>query len=142
MSVARPFLSATVTVYCLVLAGCGSDDGRVPLAKTSGKLTWPGKPVLGLMVVFHPTDPATPKTPVQPTGVVQEDGTFSITCYELADGVPPGDYIVTLREAPRAEGSAKLEMPPAKYLKKESSPLRATIEKKPLNELPPFEIAK
>jgi hypothetical protein len=134
----RGWLLATLGSFLIV--GCGKNDGRVQVVKTTGKLEWPGHRVLGLMVVLHPLAADAPKLPVQPTGVVQTDGTFTINCYEMSDGAPIGEYVVTIREAPLPDTAPKTIMPPAKYLDPKFSPLRATIEKKSVNELPPLVI--
>ena len=137
------FRAAWVAGSLIVLStvGCGGKDERVPVAKTTGKLEWPGHSVRGLMVVLHPTDPGGSKMPFQPTGVVHEDGTFAITCYEVSDGAPAGEYVVTIRTAPLPDDVPTPKMPPAKYRDPKTSPLRVTIEKKPLNNLPPLVIA-
>lgn len=126
--------------YAIFFTGCNQGEDRVPVAQTTGRLVWPNNETMGLLVVFHPTDSSAPKTPVQPTGVIQKDGSFTVTCYDTSDGAPAGDYVVTIREAPRAEDAPKPKLPPAKYLKKETSPLKATIQKGTRNELPPLEI--
>ena len=128
---------ASWLVIVVAVSGCASRDplARVELAKTTGKVVWANHPVQGLLVVLHPADGSPQKTPVQPTGFVQEDGSFAITCYELADGAPPGEYVVTFREAPRPDGSKPLKLPPAKYRDPKHSPLKVTIEGKRTNEL-------
>jgi hypothetical protein len=135
----RTLLAAWAIPALAVLAGC-TGDGRVPVVKTTGKVVWPGQKLLGLLVVFHATDPAAPKPPVLPTGVVQEDGTFAVTCYNTSDGAPPGEYVVTVKEAPRPDGAPMPTLPAAKYLDPKMSPLRAKVENKTVNELEPFEI--
>ena len=119
----------------IMTSGCGPVGDRIPVSKTSGKLVWSENQTMGLMIVLHPTDPTAPRLPVQPTGVIQSDGTFEITCYETSDGAPAGEYIVTIREAPRAEDAKRPKLPPPKYLKNATSPLRIRIEKQPLNNL-------
>ncbi|VTR98497.1 Uncharacterized protein OS=Pirellula staleyi (strain ATCC 27377 / DSM 6068 / ICPB 4128) GN=Psta_0604 PE=4 SV=1 [Gemmata massiliana] len=133
---------AVIALISLLAAGCGGSDGRVPVNKTSGKLVWPEHKVLGLMVVLHPTDPAAPKLPAQLTGAVHADGNFTITCYDVSDGAPAGEYVVTIREAPMPDGTPRPKLPAAKYLDPKSSPLRVTTEKKPQNELPPLTISE
>ncbi|QEL20891.1 hypothetical protein [Limnoglobus roseus] len=133
---------AAVAFASLLAVGCSNSDGRVPVNKTTGTLVWAGHKVLGLMVVLHPTDPAAPKLPTLLTGAVRADGGFSITCYDVSDGAPAGEYIATIREAPMPDGAAKVALPPAKYLDPKSSPLRVRIEKKPVNELLPLTISE
>lgn len=135
----RSAWAAAAPALCLI-AGCGGHPDRVPVVRTSGKLEWPGQSVLGLMIVLHPVDPAAPKLPAQPTGVVQPDGTFAIAVYEMSDGAPVGEYVVTIREAPLPDDRPRPKLPPAKYLDPKTSPLRVKIQKKSVNELDPLTI--
>ena len=118
--------------------GCTQDDGRLAVAKTTGQLVWPEGNVQGLMIALHPVDPNAPRTPVQPTGVVQADGRFEIMSYDVGDGVPPGEYVVTVREAPQADSAPKVTLPAKKFLDPKTTPLRVTVEEKAVNELPPL----
>jgi hypothetical protein len=126
----------------LLMLGCAEDDGRIPVVKTTGQLVWPEGDVQGLMIALHPLDPNAPRIPVQPTGVIQADGRFELMSYDVGDGVPPGEYIVTVREAPRPDGAPKVTLPAKKFLDPKTSPLRVTIEDKGINDLPPLIIAE
>ncbi|HEX4612769.1 MAG TPA: hypothetical protein VH092_31530 [Urbifossiella sp.] len=123
----------------LAAAGCEKSN-RIAVYKTSGKLVRSGAPVAGLAVIFHPTDPSAPTTPLRPNGVVNADGTFALTCYNQHDGAPPGEYVVTVSEAPRNDSDPRPVLPATKYRDVKTSPLRARIEAKSANELTPFDI--
>jgi hypothetical protein len=93
-------------------------------------------------VILHPL--ADDKDfPVRPAGRAAEDGSFTLTTYDAADGAPEGEYAVTVdlrRRDPDAEGDASRSVLPARYLRPDTSPLRARIGKGK-NELPPFELS-
>jgi hypothetical protein len=92
-------------------------------------------------VVLHPL--ADDKDhPVRPTGRTGENGSFALTTYEAYDGAPEGEYIITVdlrRRDPDAEGDVSHSVLPARYLKPDTSPLRAQIRKRN-NDLPPIEL--
>lgn len=89
------------------LAGCGGGEAdlgyRLPVHPTSGKLTWKGGPVKGALVRFHPVDPQSVRPPAgeplaEPslTTETDADGRFIMSSYLADDGVPAGDYVVTV----------------------------------------------
>lgn len=94
------------------------------------------------LVALHPVDPNAPRTPEQPAGGIQADGRFEIMSYDVGDGVPAGEYAVTIREAPRADSAPKPTLPAKKFRDPKTTPLRITVEAKGLNELPPLVIAE
>lgn len=78
-----------------LVAGCGTPEGQLPTYRTTGKVLLRGKPAVGAYVVFHPqfeydhdADP--------PSGVVREDGTYSLSTYGEDDGAPAGPYKVAV----------------------------------------------
>ena len=78
-----------------MLAGCGeSGSSRVAVYPTQGTIYFEGQPIEGALLVLHPTGAANPEIP-QSHGHVHKDGTFQLTTYQTADGVPAGDYVLT-----------------------------------------------
>ena len=124
----------------VLLSSCGP-SGRQPVYPAQGRILYEGKPLPNAQLVLHPL--ADDKDhPVRPTGRAGEDGSFALTTYEAADGAPEGDYIVPVDlrwRDPDAEGDASRSVLPARYLKPDTSPLRAQI-RKGKNDLPPFEL--
>jgi hypothetical protein len=85
----------------LALAGllCASCKGGTPCYAVRGKVLVNAKAAEGVTVVFHPTN-AGDADPVQPSAVVQADGSFTLKTYfvkdrVLKDGAPAGKYRVT-----------------------------------------------
>ncbi|MDG3007684.1 hypothetical protein [Paludisphaera mucosa] len=87
--------------------GCGEDLGyQLPVHPTSGKVAWKGEPVKGAFVRFHPVDPRSVQPPpgeqgppIALTTATEADGTFVMSSYYADDGVPAGDYVVTVTPA-------------------------------------------
>ena len=125
------------------LVGCAEKSDRIPVSKVSGKLVRTGAPLTGLSVTFHPADGNTPATPTRPFGIVNAEGSFRLTSYLKDDGAPPGEYVVTIGEAPRGDGAGvpRAILPNAKFLDPKTSPLRVRVESAPSNELAPFDIS-
>jgi hypothetical protein len=71
--------------------GCGNPAGLVPV---SGKVLYRGEPAAGAVVFFHrQSELGTPKDPI-PSGIVEDDGTFSLSTDGLGWGARPGTYTV------------------------------------------------
>lgn len=99
----RHFLAGGL--LALVVPACGENqhDFRFPVHPTAGRVLHEGKPVCKAFVQFHPTDPsmvAMPEgqegLPVLLTTETDEAGRFAMSTYHAGDGVPVGDYAVTV----------------------------------------------
>jgi hypothetical protein len=72
-------------------SGCGSPTGLVPV---SGTVLYRGQPATGAVVYFHrQAESGAAGVPV-PSGVVEDDGRFSLTTDGLGPGARPGTYTV------------------------------------------------
>jgi hypothetical protein len=113
-----------------------------------GQVLADGKPAKGVMVIFHPLDDPDPH-PVQPSAVVQEDGSFALRSYlvgqrVLKEGAPAGQYLVTCTwYPPDLEKYLGMENLPDKlrgrYANPKTSGLRAEVPEGP-TELPAFRL--
>ena len=109
----------------VLFVGCArSGPPRVPTHRTKGVITYQGQPVAGAFVALHLKETAKTDVPT-PTAVVQPDGSFAVTTYDAGDGVPEGDYVVTIqwRKAVK-QGGEFLPGPnllPAKYGRPDTS---------------------
>jgi hypothetical protein len=138
----------------LIAPGCGTDEFRHAVYPAGGMVRSQGQPVADAVVRFHPVDPNVVKIPegrqgypiANPTTETSADGTFRLSTYLADDGVPAGDYKVTVlvgagqkgdadagEEAdPDAEGSdapARKAPPSAsKYRDPDTTPLRVTVK--------------
>jgi len=129
------------TVMLLILAGCGrSGPPRVETNPTKGSITYLGHPIGGAFLALHPKAGTVAEVPTA-TAVVQSDGTFAVTTYDTGDGVPEGDYIVTVqwRKATKSGGDfvPGPNLLPAKYSQPELSDVVVHIATG-TNELPPI----
>ncbi len=118
------FLAAIASTSLLV-AGCGrAGPPRVETNPTKGSITYLGQPIGGAFLALHPKVGGASDVPTA-TAVVQSDGTFAVTTYDTGDGVPEGDYVVTVqwRKTTKAGGDyvPGPNLLPAKYSRPESS---------------------
>jgi hypothetical protein len=80
-----------VLASAIAAGGCGSPAGLVPV---SGKVLYHGEPAAGAVVYFHRhAEPGSPSDPI-PSGIVEDDGTFSLSTDGLGNGARPGKYTV------------------------------------------------
>lgn len=131
-------------LIAVFLSGCGDDLGyRFPLQPASGKVLYQSKPVAKAIVRFHPTDAATTKVPdgktgppVMLTSETDDNGEFSMSTYVADDGIPAGDYVVTVAmgladsEIEGGDGKpSKVDLEAGKiYRYKNTTTLKATVK--------------
>lgn len=132
-----------VIALAALCGSCGKPQGdRVPIYPVHGSVTVNGQPAANAMVVFHSQNPA---VRLNPHGRAQADGSFQVSTYELNDGAPAGEYIVTVvwcdppppgssSDAP--EGPDKLK---GRYVNPRNSKLRVTVQEATNNQ-PKFEL--
>jgi hypothetical protein len=92
------FLTLTVVVIGGLATGCDSTpEGRLRVYDAYGKVMVDGKPAEGAKVVLYGATPDLqgPGT-VAPYGVVDANGQFELTSYDLNDGAPAGSYQVSI----------------------------------------------
>jgi hypothetical protein len=71
--------------------GCGGPAGYYPV---QGKVLYKGQPAAGAVVYFHQEGTGAPSPKTVPFGIVEEDGSFYLTCDGVGNGCPPGKYAV------------------------------------------------
>jgi hypothetical protein len=100
-----------VVASAIVAGGCGSSAGLVPV---SGKVLHRGEPAAGAVVYFHREQaPGGTNQPI-PFGIVEDDGSFYLTCDGLGDGCPPGKYLVLVEWKGKAASDAAPQPKPAR----------------------------
>jgi hypothetical protein len=100
-----------------------------PTHAVTGKVTFDGKPVPGAFVVFRGIG----KEPRQPRadGYVEADGTYRLSTYTAFDGVPAGEYAITVelrKPLFTLEGKRGPNLLPAAYGDAARTPLRVTVK--------------
>jgi hypothetical protein len=81
-----------VTLACF---GCQSRARRVEIYSVEGTLLIDGKPASRACVYFHPHVPLDGANPI-PFAIVESNGTFRPSTYSQRDGLPAGEYTVTV----------------------------------------------
>lgn len=128
---------------CLLLAGCQSGPARPVCQPVSGKVLFDNRPVPEAQLTFHPKQGT---MELLPTAVTREDGQFQATTWAVKDGIPVGEYVVTIVWKQLVmQGEEKIRngpnQLPAIYADPKKSPLRCTI-KEGDNMLPTFELKR
>jgi hypothetical protein len=98
--------SVTAAICALAFSGCGDNHGLYPVY---GKVLCKGEPAAGAIVYFHRKDFTDRSHEVTPIGIVQSDGSFTVTSASLGDGALPGEYLVQIEWR---EGPIQLGRPP------------------------------
>ena len=138
-----------VLAIAALLTGCGDKSDRLTVYAVKGTIAYDKKSPEGAMIVFHPLTGDAAGSPLRPSAVVQKDGSFAPTTYNHGDGLPTGEYALTVFW-PRPPGKGEVvgeaggggeNRLPAKYGKPETSGLKVVIEKQ-ANELKPIELAR
>jgi len=129
----------------LLLTGCGrSGPPRVATHQAKGSATWQGRPLAGAFVALHPKNQIEPGAPT-PTATVQPDGTFALTTYDAGDGVPEGEYVVTLQWRKTVKSGSEYvlgpNLLPVKYARPDTSDIVVRIAANQ-TELPPIALKR
>ena len=143
---ARSVLLTAAALAALCCAACGKGKAYYPVR---GRLLVNGKPGEGVSIVLFPLDDSDPK-PVQPSAIVQADGSFEIKTFVvhervLKDGAPAGQYQVSCVWYPPDLQKYVNDMAPlpdrlhGKYSDAKTSGLTAEVQAQP-TELPPIEL--
>ena len=142
---ARSVLLTVGLLGCLVLGA--SCQPNKPFFPVQGQVFVAGKPAEGALVVFHPVESQDPRA-LRPSGIVKEDGSFTLKCYDPqtcptpTDGAPAGEYLVTVNWIPSNYAEYRNVLPDklqGRYSDPKSSGLRATVKGEP-NDLPAFQL--
>lgn len=75
--------------------GC-SDDWKADTQPVEGRVTINGEPPEGALVHLYPVGEKVDIRGSRPWGMVEADGTYTLSTYELGDGAPVGEYTFTI----------------------------------------------
>lgn len=90
------------------------------MVPVTGKVTQAGQPVTAGSIYLHAAS-ATAYQKDTPSSLLQLDGSFSLKTFPFGEGVPPGQYKVTLSP----ELATRLKLP--EYGKAAQTPLTITV---------------
>lgn len=114
----------TPVLFCLLLAGCGSEGG---LASVKGKVTLNGEPLEGAIVQFQPTA----EDGSSSAGKTDAKGRYELMYTFDTPGAMPGEHIVSIRMAATYYEEEDNEVQPQIRIPAEynsRSKLRRTVE--------------
>lgn len=102
--ISTPTLLVTMLLLSLLLIGCGQPKPN--MVPVTGKVTQAGQPVTAGSIYLHAAS-ADAYQKDTPSSMLQLDGSFTIKTFPFGEGVPPGDYKVTLSP----ELASRLKLP-------------------------------
>lgn len=150
----RKVLSALALTLSIV--GCGSEprlDGRLEVKPVTGSVYYQGKPAVGARVTLHAINSTQSFAGLNPNATADADGNLAFTSYVARDGVPVGEYQITVvwpdaayvpRNAMEKEAIEMGGEQPDKLKGRYSNPgqfsVTATVTDQPNQELPRIEL--
>jgi hypothetical protein len=133
------FIYACGFALSLICLGCGGEDWQAATYPAAGQISINGQPPAGAVVELHSVGEKPDARNSRPWGIVQDDGTFTLSTYERGDGAPLGDYALTVRWPPDVSQPSLADRLGGAYTRAEGSPWRVTISEGS-NELQKIEI--
>jgi hypothetical protein len=97
----RWLMIMAVAAFSHAVLGCGNPAG---LYSVSGKVLHHGEPAAGAVVYFHQDGPSASALQTIPFGIVEDDGSFYLTCDNVGNGCPPGKYAVLVEWRDQGDG--------------------------------------
>ena len=128
-------LAATLLVATTVLAGCSkSGPPREATNAAKGQVLLDGEPLAGAFVVLHRQGETAaegsseaPKAPAA-RALTEADGRFTLTTYDAGDGVPAGEYVVTVVQRPAQKNGESFEPGPNVLPPRYASPTTTNLK--------------
>lgn len=116
---------------CAAFAGCGgprADDAPGPV-RTHGRVVSGGKPAAGAVLVFHAVGGTGGRLP--PRARAGPDGRFAVTSADGGDGLPEGEYAVTVewRSGAGENGDDGKNLAADRYARPATTPLKAAVRR-------------
>jgi hypothetical protein len=134
-------VSCCLIVGLSLLPGCGQAKKPWEVTyKVNGQVKLDGQDIPGARLAFVPKDPTVPSN-VRPLAVVGSAGELVIGTYFTDDGIPAGEYQVSVVKFPVSkDGSVGPNVLPAVYSRPETSGLTVSIPATNYSEIPVIEL--
>jgi hypothetical protein len=108
------FEGAACCIFMALAATGGCSRSPYELAPVNGKVTIDGKPLSQAKVMFAPVEVGDSINPGKPAfGLLQGDGSFTLTTYEKNDGAVVGEHWVSIVKLANKSNKATLVNHPA-----------------------------
>lgn len=103
----KRFAAPLALAAAFAAAGCDGDEvERVEVQPVTGRVLANGKPAAGAVLQFVPANSTDPNA-IRPRAVAGDDGAFVFQTYDPGDGIPPGEYLVSVKWAgPKRKAAA------------------------------------
>ncbi len=131
----RTYGFISIFLTSILLPGCGQNRWQAKTFPAEGSVSINGASPQGAVVILESLAGKIDSRGTNPWGVVQADGTYALSMYHYGDGVPKGDYAVTLRW-PNDDNPPKDRLKGA-FATAEHAPLTVTIDSGK-NQIPPI----
>jgi hypothetical protein len=126
-----------------IAAGCGRKEReRVPVVPVQGKVLVDGRPANKARIFFHAQGGSKTKLGL-PFAIAAEDGTFKAGTYFADDGLPSGEYsvtvvwpLITIKDSEEIVGDDQLGL---RYSTRDIPAAKVTVADTPV-EMPPIEL--
>ena len=138
MGLRRELIFILAVASGLACTGCG-EDWQAQTYPAHGRITINGEPPAGAVVELRSTGEQPDVRNSRPWGIVQQDGTYTLSTYEQGDGAPAGDYKVVVRWPPDVSQPSLADRLSGAYASSEKSQWSVSITEGE-NQLPPIEI--
>lgn len=134
----------TLFVCCtLGTLGCGKGGPQLPKCyPVSGKVLVNGKPAARAIVGFHPQAAQPDGKKYGGSTFTNDDGSFRMTTFTAGDGVPAGDYVITIESTWIQKDGQDVGVPDqlkGEYAQPEKSTLKVTVTNKAVT-LDPYDL--
>jgi hypothetical protein len=142
-------LRMSVSIRACALITCGlavmmvscASASKPKLVSVTGSVFYGDKPAAGASVVFVPAAGIADATLARASGIVADDGSFTLATHPHGAGAIPGEYVVVLtwyEGNARAMANPKSKLP-AKYADAATTTLKATVQEED-TVLQPFKV--
>jgi hypothetical protein len=87
---------ASVLLLGVLIAFAGCQPSGERLVKVNGDVTYQGEPLVGGVITFQPLENGVVSTRRPSVGVIAKNGLYQMSTLKMADGVRPGEYLVSV----------------------------------------------
>lgn len=138
-------VAVNIAAFLMIVALWAKPSRGVDTVPVSGQVFFEGQKAFGAFVTLHPVEGTSLPKDVRPVGYVRPDGQVKFSTFESQDGVPPGEYLVTVSwnklVKDGEEAAPGPNVLPERYLLPLTSGLKIKVDAEQ-SELPPLQLKR
>ncbi len=138
-------VAVSASSLLMILAPWAKGSHDIETAPVSGQVFFEGQHAFGAFVTLHPIGGSPLLKDFRPAGYVQPNGQVKFSTVKAQDGVPPGEYLVTVKWNKLVkngeDASPGPNILPQRYLLPTTSGLKVKVEPGQ-TELPPLKLTR